>query len=392
MSNAAAVLRRAMSAWLPSRPFVVNDLEYAPFGLIWLRGVTPARLALVAGLAAFFGAYRAGPTLETYARVHQFPVLWGANASRFFACAMPMLLLVAHAERFAVGQSTIRQITALGRAVFVGACVLAIANHWLLVALLGRYPPEWWARALNFVFHGIVWGGLVVAVAYFDRRARQAERLREEARLEEIRIERQIIEARLQALHAQIEPHFLFNTLATVKRLYETEPARGRDLIRSLRHYLAEAIPTGRMQSARLGEEISLALSYLDILKVRMGDRLQVRVDVPEEFTAAPVPPLMLGTLVENAVKHGIAPRSAGGLVTIGARLSGGALEISVADDGVGFRERSGQGVGLANTRARLQAQFGDCGGLDVARNAGGGTVATVRIPWNPVLPSRDAA
>jgi sensor histidine kinase YesM len=130
-----------------------------------------------------------------------------------------------------------------------------------------------------------------------------------------------------------------------------------------------------------LGDEIALARSFLAIFQVRMGQRLRVRIDVPRDLESALIPPLMLGTLVENAIKHGIGPRADGGTVSLAARHCGASLEMEVGDDGVGFRARAGHGVGLSNTRARLETLFGSAGVLELAGNAAGGVTAMIRIP-----------
>lgn len=364
-----------MSAWLPSQPFVVNDLEYAPFGLSWLRGVTPARLALIAVLAFWYEVSMQERILSLGVG-RRFVQAAARFSLHYFAGALPMLLLVAHAERASNEWQPARQIVALAKAVIGGAAILALLVYGIRYVLWGR------GFSLNVLLFGIVFGGFATAVAYLARRARQADRLRDEARLAEARLERQIVEARLQLLHAQIEPHFLFNSLASVKRLYDTDPALGRRLIGNLRVYLGEAITKGRLRETSLGEEIALARAYLEIFKVRMGERLRVDVAVTPELQGARVPPLMLGTLVENAVKHGISPRATGGLVRIEAQLVGESLEVRVVDDGVGFRDRSGPGLGLANTRARLHALFGNAGDLEIATNAGSGVTATVRLPF----------
>jgi len=182
-------------------------------------------------------------------------------------------------------------------------------------------------------------------------------------------------------LQAQIEPHFLFNSLASVKRLYESDAGGGRSLLRNLGDYLRAASRDGRKREVRLGDEIVLAQSFLAIFQVRMGPRLRVRIDVPPELESALVPPLMVGTLVENAIKHGLGPRAGGGTVSITARYSEESLEIKIGDDGVGFRARTGHGIGLANIRARLETLYGDAGALDLVANAGSGVTATLRVP-----------
>jgi LytS/YehU family sensor histidine kinase len=194
-------------------------------------------------------------------------------------------------------------------------------------------------------------------------------------------LQRQLAESRLTLLRAQIEPHFLFNSLASVKRLFEKEPRRGRELLHKVADYLRVAAARARQPRVRLGDEIALARTFLGIFEVRMGKRLLVRVDVPAELEAALVPPLAIGTLVENAIKHGIGPRASGGAITLMAAREAGSLVVRVHDDGVGFRARSGSGVGLANLRARLETLFGADGMLELVANPAGGVTASLRLP-----------
>jgi LytS/YehU family sensor histidine kinase len=234
---------------------------------------------------------------------------------------------------------------------------------------------------LAFYIRGLSTGGLLSAILLFAAHQRDAERRMSQARLARVEIERQMAESRLQLLQAQIEPHFLFNSLASVKRLCEKDPGNGRALLRNLGEYLRAARRDGKKREVRLGDEIVLARSFLAIFQVRMGRRLRVRIDVPEDLESALIPPLMVGTLVENAIKHGIGPRATGGTVSLAARHRGGSLEMEVGDDGVGFRARAGHGVGLANIRARLETLFASAGSLELAANAKGGVTAIICIP-----------
>jgi sensor histidine kinase YesM len=193
----------------------------------------------------------------------------------------------------------------------------------------------------------------------------------------------QMLQARLSALQAQIEPHFLFNTLANVRRLYETTPSRGREMLASLIDYLRAALPAMRSQGSTLGRELELARSFLTILQMRIGDRLQFSIAVDDDLLDTQVPPLVLATLVENAIKHGLAPLPEGGRVDIQARRRGNDLEIEVRDTGAGFTASGGSGVGLANTRSRLAGLYGPRASLSLAAGAPRGVVATVLLPLN---------
>ena len=195
-------------------------------------------------------------------------------------------------------------------------------------------------------------------------------------------LQAQMVEARLCALQAQIEPHFLFNTLANVKRLYETAPSRGREMLSSLINYLRAALPTMREPGSTLAREIELVRSFLTILQMRMGERLQFSVEAPVELSDVRVPPMVLPTLVENAIKHGLSPLPEGGRIDIRARSEpSGQLVIEVADNGAGFSASGGSGVGLANTRSRLAALYGAEASLSLSMGTPRGVVASVRLP-----------
>ncbi|MGE5162278.1 MAG: sensor histidine kinase, partial [Betaproteobacteria bacterium] len=194
-------------------------------------------------------------------------------------------------------------------------------------------------------------------------------------------LQAQMVEARLSALQAQIEPHFLFNTLANVKRLYETVPHQGREMLSSLISYLRAALPSMRQSGSTLGRELELARSFLTILKMRMGDRLDFSIEAEPALDDAQVPPMVLPTLVENAIKHGLSPLPEGGRIEIAARREGDDLLIDVRDNGAGFSSSGGSGVGLANTRSRLAALFGPRAALSLSSAAPRGVLASLRIP-----------
>lgn len=193
------------------------------------------------------------------------------------------------------------------------------------------------------------------------------------------------LEAKLNVLQAQIEPHFLFNTLANVRRLCEVDPERGRRMLGTLLDYLRAALPAMRRSSSALAEEFELVRAYLSVLQHRMGERLRFRIEVSDALARASIPPLILPTLVENAVRHGLGPLPEGGTIWVSAVRDGGQLVLRVADDGVGFRGASGSGVGLANTRARLSALFGSTASLNLRGNEPRGVIAEVRLPYPAV-------
>jgi signal transduction histidine kinase len=188
-------------------------------------------------------------------------------------------------------------------------------------------------------------------------------------------------EAELMRLRTQIEPHFLFNTVATVVQLVRNDPAAAHRTLARLIDYMSASRAHMRSEETTLAEELRLTEGYLEIQRLRMEARLRYVIDVAPDLRGNRVPPAALLTLVENAIKHGLAPRKRGGALRIAAHREGGWLVLSVADDGVGLRTVSGRGSGLANVRARIQGLYGGDAWLRLASAAEGGTTATMRLP-----------
>ena len=216
---------------------------------------------------------------------------------------------------------------------------------------------------------------------------RVAERRRsEKTEAAQTATEKELTVAKLSLLHAQVEPHFLYNTLASAQLLTRSDPARADAMLGHLIQYLRHSLPRTDDEQSTLGAELERALAYLEILKIRMGPRLSVEVDVPENLRATPLPPMMLQTLVENAIKHGLEPRTAGGTVWVRARRTDGAVAVTVADDGDGFNtgpnaRTSGTGIGLKNVRERLRLVYGSDAALSVVANFPAGVAATITVP-----------
>ena len=212
---------------------------------------------------------------------------------------------------------------------------------------------------------------------------RVAERRRnEKAAAAQTAVEKELVVARLGLLHAQVEPHFLYNTLASAQLLTRSDPKRADEMLGHLIQYLRHSLPRTEDEPSTLGDELERAMAYLEILGIRMGPRLDVQVDVPEPLRATPLPTMMLQTLVENAIKHGLEPRTGGGTVWIRARRDGDSVAVTVADDGNGFGGgTSGSGIGLKNVRERLQLRYGERASLAVVANFPAGVAATITVP-----------
>lgn len=213
------------------------------------------------------------------------------------------------------------------------------------------------------------------------RRAANTRR-REQESHRQTETEKELSEARLGLLSAQVEPHFLYNTLASAQVLVRSDPARADEMLGNLITYLRNSLPKTDEQMSNLGAELERTRAYLDILKVRMGSRLNVSIDVPAGAESVPMPGMMLQTLAENAIKHGLESKPGGGTIWLRARLLDGQLEVTVADDGRGLStEGSGTGIGLKNVRERLRLIYGDRARLTIGNNFPAGVSATVVVP-----------
>lgn len=227
---------------------------------------------------------------------------------------------------------------------------------------------------------------MALVAKFFIDRARRSQELAELKKIEAEyhNFNRQITEARLQALQAQVEPHFLYNTLANVQALTEVDPVAAHAMVGHLIQYLRAALPKMRENVSTVGQEVELAQAYLNILKMRMGERLSFSIEVADAARPLAFPPLMLPSLVENAIKHGLEPQREGGRIDIVACVAGDRLSVSVRDTGRGFKQDAEVlrgGVGLANLRARLAALYGGVASFSIEANQPKGVVATIEIP-----------
>lgn len=214
------------------------------------------------------------------------------------------------------------------------------------------------------------------------------KRRNEQMRARQTENEKERTVARLNLLHAQVEPHFLYNTLASAQYLTRTDPQQADHMLGHLIHYLRHSLPQRDDALSTLGDELERTRAYLEIMRLRMGPRLSLQIDVPDTLRAVAIPPMMLQTLVENAIKHGLEPKPGGGSVWILARRDDDAIAITVADDGRGFNEAGGgTGIGLKNVRERLRLIYGADASLSVVSNAPEGVAATITVPLRTETP-----
>jgi two-component system, LytTR family, sensor kinase len=259
------------------------------------------------------------------------------------------------------------------------AAMEAWLNPWAPDMQARAFPALWRLKLSHLLLESLFLYAAILLMGWMlDSRERLARQKMEAAELSG-----QLAKAQLNALRQQIEPHFLFNTLNTIAGLVrEGRGDSAVDMIAGLSELLRRALHSADHQQVQLGEELEIAGKYLEIEKARFAERLQVRVEVPEELRKARVPSLILQPIVENAVKHGIAKRVDGGEIAISAARENGELRVSVKNDGPGFVEgwESKKGIGLENVRERLASLYGDSAGLRVSND--GEAMVTIVVPY----------
>lgn len=371
------------AAWLWRRSLVLALVAAGSTGLVVL-GVGAALgawwLALNAGLrlgSALLAMAVFGPGLATAARHAR----WPRHVERV-AVVLALVLGIVAAWQFdrramsyleGIVRPTLERPSGKVRVVVrrstPPASALSPRNIGNLLALAALY--------------GLVGGGWALREYFGEPRRLQAEREHREMLV--LRQKAQRSDLKLAVLQAQVEPHFLFNTLASLRSLIRQDPARAEAMLDALSDHLRATIPRLRADleslESTLGQQIDLCASYLALMQVRMGQRLRFDVDVDAAMRGMPFPPLMLISLVENAIKHGIEPKAGPGWVGIRARCTDSALEVGVEDDGRGLVPGTSSGIGLANIREQLRTRYGERASLSVAARVGGGVVATLVLP-----------
>ncbi len=379
--------------------------RHTPFSWPWFWW----RLLPLAPLAAAIGA-QAGIVHGTFVdnALEGLAVGWRV--------CMACLLLVAFGPLLATGARYVRisevvRQTLIVLSIVVGFFVADLANRWAdnyHSMLMAPYADATMGSSIGMQVGGSVWetatraawslsvyfllGGGVTLASYFrGQHSRERQQRRE---LEEIRRQKVRTDVQLSVLQAQVEPHFLFNTMASVRALLRRDPERAESTIDALVGYLRATLPKLRDEEgahSTLAAQIEICRSYLEVMRLRIGERFAYAIDVPLTVGALPFPPLILISLVENAIKHGVEPKRGRCRIDIGARVveSPGEerLEVQIADDGAGLRSATSHGLGLANVRAQLDARYHGRGALSLEARDGGGCVATLTVPLKAALP-----
>ncbi len=268
---------------------------------------------------------------------------------------------------------------------YFGAILIGSMSGTLLGSLLTGISPLYFFQEYKILGQvlviGLVFGSII---AYFfitrERLAETKAQLQEE-RIKRITGEKAAIKADLKRLQAQVEPHFLFNTLSTILSLIDTNPATGKTMLENLTGYLRTSLDRSRKKDSTIGQEMTMIRSYMEIFKLRMGDRFRYRFDIADEARSLPFPPMLIQPLVENALQHGIEPKVDGGQIRIRVSTSEKTIRVVVSDTGIGMPTSAGVGVGLTNIKDRLIALYGDHGKLTLEENHPTGLTAIIEVP-----------
>ncbi|MDL2356736.1 MAG: histidine kinase [Pseudomonadota bacterium] len=278
---------------------------------------------------------------------------------------------------------------AMGPWVVVSGIAGYVGGRMLSGVLTGVHRPAGslllHPRALLLIMV-VVLAASVGSVYFFYARGRMAAL---ETRAQAI--QRSAAESQLKLLVSQLEPHMLFNTLANLRVLIGLDPARAQAMLDRLIAFLRVTLEVSRLGSHSLAAEFGCIDDYLELMRIRMGARLRIRLDLPAALAALPMPPLLLQPLVENAIKHGLEPQLDGGLVEVSAAVDGDTLLLTVRDDGAGpAATPAGGGFGMLQVRERLAALYGGAASLELlaAADARGGTVVSVRLPLRQLVPA----
>jgi sensor histidine kinase YesM len=270
--------------------------------------------------------------------------------------------------------------------ILLGTAFGILIGRLMAASILQQVLPTFmWVWKKTFLKEIGLWLVLLIVIYYFfysKRHLKISKEIIQQERINRLSSEKEALEANLRLLQAQIEPHFLFNTLSNILSLLDTDLKKGKAMLMDLTRYLRTSLAKTRAEATTLGQEMEMIKAYLNIFKVRMEDRLRYRIDMPDNIKELPFPPMLVQPLVENAIKHGIEPKVKGGKVNIRARKNGDVLRLEISDTGSGLHEDGTRGFGLSNVRERLQSLYGDRGQLILEENRPSGLKAIIEVPY----------
>lgn len=261
---------------------------------------------------------------------------------------------------------------------FIGLQISFIILQYLFNIVLNWETQN---LGLQAIVAGMMASSVILYFLITKIRLRYRSEMIEREKIKRMAVEKESILANLKMLQAQIEPHFLFNTLSNILSLIDTKPEKGKSMLLDLTKYLRTSLSRTLPENTTLSQEIAMIKVYLDIQKIRMDERLNYKIDVSNNIGQYSFPPMLLQPLVENAIKHGLEPKVDGGEIIIRATEKNKVLKIEVADTGLGFSDLDKPGVGIANVRERLGLLFGDKGRLIIEENKPQGVRAIIEVP-----------
>ncbi len=238
---------------------------------------------------------------------------------------------------------------------------------------------------LQIIIIAITFSSMISYFFYSKTRLRMSQEVIQQERIKRLSSEKEALEANLRLLQAQIEPHFLFNTLSNILSLIDTDPANGKIMLLDLIRYLRTSLSRTFLDPVTLDQEMDMIKAYLNIQKIRMGERLHFRIELPDAVRQHPFPPMLLQPLVENAVKHGLEPKMDGGEILIKVTDAADLIRVEVIDTGNGFSSFQNTGVGIANVKERIKLLYGEKGRLILEENKPNGVRAIIEVPKHDV-------
>jgi sensor histidine kinase YesM len=273
--------------------------------------------------------------------------------------------------------------------ILIGIVSGILIGHMMAAFILQESLPIFmWGWKREFLKTIGLWFALSTSIGYFFysmTRIKINKEIIQQERINRLSSEKEALGANLKLLQAQVEPHFLFNTLSNVVSLIDTDPIKGKSMLMDLIHYLRTSLSRTLPVATTLDQEMNIIKAYLNIQKVRMGERLRFSIELPDALREHPFPPMLLQPLVENAVKHGLEPAIEGGEITIKVVEENGLIRIEVQDTGNGFSSYDTTGVGITNVRERIRLLYGDKGRLILEANDPHGVKAIIEVPKHGV-------
>jgi signal transduction histidine kinase len=375
--------------WLAYRRYPVFSWPW-----VWRRGLLFLLFILAWGALSGLGHYAQGYPLEAAIAL----TAWFVFGTSVIVNGGPVLAaLVRHTTR-----SIVQERWGVLLAMMFGLVLAYFADMLSssrILAITGgsiEFDISGWALVANWAVLLLIYlllGGGLALRAYFSE-VQRVDEFRQEQALAGLRAEKLEADQQLAMLQAQVEPHFLFNTLATIRSELRRSPDRAEQTLDALCDYLRSTIPrlrdTDGASLSTLGEQFEICRHYLKVMQGRMGERLSFETVLEPALASHPFPPLLLLSLVENAVGHGIEPKSKGGSVRLSAERDQSRLLVRVVDDGVGLSAEVGHGVGLSNVRKQLELRYGASARLTLTSSEAGGVEAMIRMPWEEAACAQD--